>query len=203
MQDQTYEIIEWCAVLLNIGYVILAAHQRRFCWVIGGIASLISIFLFMHVRLYSEAVLYFVYVILAYYGWSSWNEKEEHTSEDIIDSIPSADSIIEWSWSSHIMLWILGSCLAWCIAYIFMLTDAARPVLDAFTTSFSLIATWLTVKKVLTNWVYWVIIDVISSFLYLSRGLEIYAVQMGIFAILAAWGFYTWLKEYKRSESIA
>jgi len=199
MQENLYSIIEWLAVLLNILYVILAARQKRFCWIVGGFASLISIFLFIHVKLYSEAVLYFIYVILSYYGWHSWQTVEEESDSTVLDLPEKESDIIEWNWKEHLLVISIGIAVALIISFIFKMTDASRPVFDAFTTSFSLIATYMTVKKVLSNWVYWILIDFATVFLYLSRALEVYAAQMFLFAILAAWGFITWLKAYKKT----
>ena len=42
------------------------------------------------------------------------------------------------------------------------LTDAAWPLVDAFTTTASLFATWMVAQRVLENWLYWLIIDAIS-----------------------------------------
>ena len=115
---------------------------------------------------------------------------------EILDLPDQKLDIVEWTWKEHLFLLMLGTAAAITISVIFSLTDAARPVLDAFTTTFSLIATWLTVKRVLSNWIYWIFINGVSVYLYLVRGLEVYAAQMLVFAILAAWGLYTWRKEY-------
>ncbi len=188
---------EWIAVLFNVAYVILAAKKKVLCWLFGALASAISIFLFVHVKLYSEAILYMIYVVLAYYGWQEWRGRSRDIEDsEVLDFPEQALKIVEWQWKEHVFLLLLGTAAAITISVIFSLTDAARPVLDAFTTTFSLIATWLTVKRVLSNWIYWIFIDGVSVYLYQVRGLEVYAAQMLVFAILAAWGLYTWRKEY-------
>ena len=72
--------------------------------------------------------------------------------------------------------------------------DAARPLIDSFTTIFSFIATYMTAKKWIENWLYWILINVVSVYLYYSRGLEIYAFLMLINAIIAAFAYYKWKK---------
>ena len=71
------------------------------------------------------------------------------------------------------------------------------PYTDAFTTVFSLAATFMVTKKVLNNWLYWVVIDLVSIFLYMSRGLELAAVQYLLFTVLAILGWIQWRKQYK------
>ena len=104
MSDWMYEWVEWITVLLNFLYVIFAAKQQRFCWVLGGFASLISIFLFVHVRLYSEAVLYFVYVIMAFIGWKAWKQNSSAQGGEILDAPFTEEMITELTFKEHLIL---------------------------------------------------------------------------------------------------
>ena len=87
---------------------------------------------------------------------------------------------------------VLSLLLYWTMTYFF--TDAEKPLVDAFTTIFSFIATYLATKKWIGNWIYWIIIDFISTWLYFSRGLEIYAVLMFIYSVIAVYGYMEWKK---------
>ena len=139
------ELIEWTAVALNVIYVILAAMGKKSCWIFGGLGSLLSVYLFQHeeVRLYSEAGLYFFYVIMAIYGYYTWGRE-------------NSLKINERSVLFHLALIIVCSIAAYGLSYITSsFTDAARPVEDSFSTVFSIAATVLTIRKVLSNWIYW------------------------------------------------
>ncbi len=54
-------------------------------------------------------------------------------------------------------------------------TDAALPYLDSFTTWGSILTTWMVARKILENWLYWLVIDSVSIYLYLDRGLYLTA----------------------------
>ena len=164
----TLNIIEWAAVLLNVTYVILAWYQKRSCWIFGALGSLLSVYYFQHesVRLYSEAGLYTFYVFIAAYGWWAWSRP---------DSLP----IQELRLSRHFSILLVGAVAAYALSYTTQTyTDAARPFADSLSTVFGVIATYLTIRKVLSNWIYWIIIDLFSVWLYLSRDSEVYALQM-------------------------
>ena len=69
-------------------------------------------------------------------------------------------------------------------------TDAAMPYLDAFTTIFSLVATWLMINLVHDNWLYWIVIDTVSIYLYAKRGLKLGSVLFALYLLLALDGYF-------------
>lgn len=185
-------IIEWTAVFCNVLYVVLAWYQKKICWLFGGIGSLLSVYYFQHedVRLYSESGLYLFYTVIAIYGWWKWSRPEDSR----------INKISGWN---HLLVVLSGTALAWGLSlFTSAYTDAARPLADSLSTVFGIIATFLTIRKVLSNWLYWIIIDLFSIWLYLTREAEIYALQMVLFTILAIYGHFQWRKEFRSiSES--
>jgi len=69
-------------------------------------------------------------------------------------------------------------------------TDAVMPFLDAFTTVFSLAATWLMVNMIHENWLYWIVIDTVSIYLYAKRGLKLSSVLFLLYLLLALDGYF-------------
>ncbi|GIK69518.1 MAG: nicotinamide mononucleotide transporter [Bacteroidota bacterium] len=174
------------AVMLGILYVILAARLNIYCWIFGIIGSLISIYIFIfYAKLYSEALLYLFYVIAGVYGWINWANKKKNISEVYSNSVPKNLLIILGGIIFSLVLYKV-------ITYFFL--DAQKPLIDSFTTVFSIIATYLTAKKRLENWLYWIAIDALTTYLYYSRELEIYALLMLCYTLMAAYGFIRWKK---------
>ena len=60
--------LELIAVILGLIYLILLIKEKIACWIFGILSSAISIYLFYSIQLYSEAILYFYYVIIGIYG---------------------------------------------------------------------------------------------------------------------------------------
>ena len=75
-------------------------------------------------------------------------------------------------------------------------TNAASPFVDAATTLSALLATWMVANKLLENWLYWIVIDIASVGLYLSRDLTLTAALFAVYVILASWGYVTWRKQW-------
>jgi nicotinamide mononucleotide transporter len=178
-------LLEISAVLAGIIYVILAARTNIYCWVFGIVGSLISIYIFIfYSKLYSEALLYTFYVFAGIYGWIKWTNKKD---KKIITSLSLIKNVI------IVALGVIASLILYSVIT-FLFADAQKPLIDSFTTVFSFIATYLTTKKYLENWLYWIVIDAVTTYLYFSRGLEIYALLMLVYVFMALYGYLNWKK---------
>ena len=184
-------IIEWLAVVSSIIYVILAAKRLILCWLFAFIGSALFVYLCYIGDLYIESILQLFYVVMAVVGWVSWKKSESENS-----------SINKWGMNYHFLNIVLSGVVAFILGYIFdNYTNQASPYVDAFTTCYSLSATFMVTRKILGNWIYWIIIDLVSIYLYAQRDYNLTAVQYGLFTILAVFGFIAWLNEYKLQKN--
>ena len=187
-------ILEIIAVVFGLAYVILAARKNIWCWLMGIIGSLASIYLFVeYSKLYAEAILSFYYVATGIIGWVNWNKKE------------GGLKIVRKPISTHLVF--IGTGMFFSGLFYLLVsnvfTDAARPLIDSFTTVFSFMATWITIKRWLSNWIYWIVIDAVTTVLYIDRGLNIYAGLMVLYTVLATYAYWEWTKmEQNQKESI-
>ncbi len=187
-------IIELLATAFGLGYVILAAKKNIWCWLMGIMGSALSIYLFwVYSKLYAEAILSFYYVITGVIGWVQWNKPQEDKP------------FIKVDYKAHVLFILTASILSLgfyqLVTNIF--TDAARPMLDSFTTVFSFMATWITIKKWLSSWIYWIAIDAVTAVMYWSRDLNIYAGLMVLYTVLAVYGYLEWRKSNPKSVSFS
>lgn len=181
-------IIEWLAVVLTITYVILAAKRMIICWLFALVGSALFVYLCYIGDLYIESILQLFYVAMAIVGWFSWKESESTT-------------IKKWGINNHLVNIAISGVVAFILGYIFDdYTDQANPYVDAFTTCYSLSATFMVTRKILGNWIYWIVIDLVSIYLYAQRDYNLTAVQYGLFTILAVFGFIAWRNEYKKHQ---
>ena len=75
-------------------------------------------------------------------------------------------------------------------------TSADFAYLDTFTTVFAVFATYMLTKKVLENWLYWIVIDTVSIYIYINKGFYLTAILFVIYTILAYIAYRQWKKEY-------
>ena len=80
-------------------------------------------------------------------------------------------------------------------------TDAALPYLDSFTTWGSLVTTWMVARKVLENWLYWLVIDSVSIYLYIDRELYLTALLFAAYVVIVIIGYVKWSQRYRAQSS--
>jgi nicotinamide mononucleotide transporter len=175
--------LELLAAALGIVYVVLIVRRQRFGWVAGGVSSAMYVWLAAGARLPMQSGLQLFYVFMSFYGWWSWtrNQREEH------------GRIASWPWSRHVLAVLLIVALSFASArWLAGQLDAAWPLLDSLTTLGSLYATWLVARSVLQNWLYWIVLDAITIFLFARQGHPVTAALYLCFLLIAARGFFTW-----------
>ena len=176
-------IVEILAVTFSIVYVILAAKENIWCWLAAIISVSLYIYICFSAKLYAETSLQVFYLFMAFIGFYNWNKKEQHLK------------ISEWHIKKHLYIILTGALLAFILGFIFSTyTDAKMPIIDSFTTVFSIFATYMVVKKILGNWLYWIVIDAVSVYLYDSRDLHLTALLFIIYTSIAIFGYFNWLK---------
>jgi nicotinamide mononucleotide transporter len=85
------------------------------------------------------------------------------------------------------------------LGYFFTIyTSSKMPIIDSFTTVFSVIATYMLTKKIIENWLYWVVIDILSIYLYFNRELHLTSLLFILYSIIAIFGYYSWLRHSKK-----
>jgi nicotinamide mononucleotide transporter len=68
----------------------------------------------------------------------------------------------------------------------------ALPYLDSGLTTLSLVAQWMMTRKILENWVLWIIADIVYVPMYISKGLYVTAGLYAVFLVLAIMGLVQW-----------
>lgn len=198
--------VEIIATIFNITYVILAARANIACWFFGIIGALLTFYVSTQVYLYSDCTLQLFYVITGFLGWISWHKKKEIASASSIDgSIQEAlsEQIEKWTLITHVKLILLGIVLTFFVGKFWSYFGGSLPYIDAFTTSFSIITTYLVIRKEFHNWVYWFIIDFVSIFVFFDRGLYFFSFLFLFYAILSIYGYISWGKKYRVQEASA
>lgn len=198
---------ELIAVVFAIAYLLLALKENILCWYAALISTTIYTVLFWNVSLLMESLLQVYYVAMAIYGWYQWRQpvssglEEAALEQGAQNNTNSALKISCWGLQRHLQM--IGAIVLISLISGFLLnrhTDAAWPYLDSFTTWASVFTTYMVAKKVLENWLYWVVIDALSIFLYLDRGLYLTAILFVGYTVIAVIGFYQWRQSFQQDN---
>lgn len=188
---QNTSFTEWIIFITALIYVVLAAVENKWCWLFGILSSLFSIYLCFAGKLFLESGLQVFYVLIGIYGWYEWQYGSVEKKELKIISISSSKSLLLIFISS--IIWIPFGY----IAHVY--STQALPYLDAFITAFSIVATWMTAKKHLQNWLFWIVIDAAAIVLYAKREFYLIAFLYFIYTLIAIGGYYSWKKRIHQS----
>ncbi|RXJ94161.1 nicotinamide mononucleotide transporter [Malaciobacter molluscorum] len=187
LETSIYEIF---AMLLSILYLILAIKQSLWCWPAAFISTSIYIILFFDADLLMDSFLNFYYLIMAIYGWYSWKFTNNiNKKNELKVSSLSITKNIKDTFTLIIISLTLGFFMK-------NYTTADYAYIDTFTTIFSIYSTYLLAKKVIENWIYWIIIDCISIYIYINKQFYLTAILFLIYTILAFIAYVQWKKEY-------
>ena len=185
---------EITAVIFAILYLVLAVKQNILCWICGIISSILYFFILRSVDLYMEAYLQIFYVFMGFYGWHQWKIGVSGSGSFLVNT---------WNKFQHFYAISMIFILSYISAILLRtFTDAALPFFDALVTWGSVVATYMVAKKLLENWIYWLVIDSISILLFISRDLLPTALLFGIYIIIIIFGYLAWSKKLKENNAV-
>ncbi len=183
---------ELLAVVLGVVYVLLILKRSRLGWIAGGLSSSIYVYLAARALLPMQSALQAYYVAMSFYGWFRWTR----------DRQGERPRITRWPPRYHLAALAAALLLSAVSAHwLARETHAAWPRLDSFTTWISLLATWMTARMKLENWLYWIGADVIMAFLFAAQGYPVSTALFLTYLTIAVIGFREWLLQYRQQAS--
>jgi nicotinamide mononucleotide transporter len=214
---------ELFAVVLAVIYLLLAMKANIWCWVAAFVSTAIYTVLFWKVSLLMESVLNIYYMGMALYGYWVWQQDGSGLTVTNADTIgatarsgstndtgknsvtssaePTGTLVLSWSLNKHLVLIGVTAIISIVVGYLMAnYTAASFPYLDAATTCYAVMTTYLVAKKVLENWLYWIVIDLVSIYLYFQKGLMLTTGLFMAYVIMAGVGYFMWRKRLHNQE---
>ncbi len=188
-------VAEWVAVVAAILYLLLAIREHIACWLFAAISSGTYIYLFIDAKLYMESLLNAYYLAMAAYGFWVWTHGRDASAKR---------PVVRWPLNVHVLavVTILGVSAISGFA-LSSWTDAALPFFDSLTTFGAFWATLLVARKVFENWYYWLIIDLGSIGLYLSRDLYLTSILFLVYVAMIPFGIAAWKRSMEHRTHVA
>ena len=183
--------LEAAAVALGLTYLLLAVREQRLCWVAGGASSLLFLWLFQRAALPAQALLQGYYVAVAVHGWWHWGAA---------DGDGAALAIRHWNARKHALA-LAALLLLTALSLALREAPGTVALLDTAIGWGSVLATWMVARKVLENWLYWIVIDSAAALLYLYSALPATAALYLLYTLIAVHGWRRWRLQYLRSSA--
>ena len=185
-------IWEYLAVALSMAYLLLAMKENLWCWPAAFLSTFIYTLMYWNGALLMESLLHFYYMGMAVYGWWAWRYGKQRVEQQ---------GITRYHLNTHVLLIAVTALVSVLVGYVMdNYTHAEFAYLDSLTTCFAIVTTYLVAQKVLENWLYWVVIDAASIYLYLAKGYYPTVVLFVFYTFMAVAGYLRWRAQYQHKH---
>ncbi len=203
-------LIELISSVFLLACVILSAVRNIWTWPIGIIGVSIFFYICYESKLYADMWLQVVFLVQSIYGWYFWiygtDKNAVHSVNEMGEVLDTPLKKVEvpirkLDLKESIIALVSILILIVIVGYLSeTYTDTDVPYLDATVASMSLVANVLLARKVIDNWVLWIIADVMYVGLFYYKELYIVSGLYVIFLVIATMGFLEWRKEWRLQE---
>jgi len=184
--------IEWIAAIAGAVSVYLSARENIWAWPTAIVNVSLSTVVFYESGLYSDMGLQVVYLVLSVYGWYHWLHGGERRTKLHV----SRATLRVWAIAG-----VVGLIFWLAVArYTSRLPGVSLAYLDSGLATLSLVAQWMMTRKILENWVLWIIADIVYVPMYVFKELYVMAGLYAVFLALAILGFVNWRRSYLRDR---
>ena len=180
-------ILQIVGTTLGLLYLWLEYKANIWVWIVGAIMPMIHGTLYLTSGIYADAAMQLYYVVAGIYGLMVWKRKPKSGGSIKIQHTPR-----RW------ILPLTGAYLLLHVALYFALvtfTDSRVPLFDSMSTALSIVAIWMLSRKLVEQWLVWLVVDMISVGLYFYKGIPLTAGLYTIYCILAIAGYIRWKKQ--------
>ena len=190
-------VIGLCASLTGMLCVVLVAKGKTFNYYPGIVNVVLYAFIAYGQKYYGEVMLNLLYFLpMQFIGLIMWrkNRVSETKQNDVKVAVLTNRARLGWSALSIAATVIYGLVLKQ--------IGGALPFVDSLTAILSILAMIFMVKRLVEQWVVWVIIDIFTIYMWLvafmADGNDISILVMWCaYLVNAVYGLWNWIKQYR------
>ena len=191
---QNIALLELLGLVFGLFCVYFLIKESVLTFAFGIAYVLISLFVFWNIQLYGDFILHLFFLVLNIYGWYYWvNGNPQEAKAVPITLTPLRPSIILCI-ITLVGVFVFGYFLENINYFFEKIPASSLPYWDATTSILSVTGMWLTAKKKIDNWYYWLIVDILATIIYTYKGIYFYAFLYLIYIGMAVIGYRTWKK---------
>lgn len=185
--------LEVAAFVLSLWMVACNLRVHPLAWPLAMLSSAAYALLFAASKLYGEATLQLLFIVLAGWGWWQWLRGTGGDGQAL--RVGSLSPRQRWTAAA-------ATLAAWPLLGLLLrhTTDSDVPFLDALPTVASITGQVLLARKRVDNWPVWLAVNVVSVGLFAVKGLWLTVVLYALFAALSVVGWRAWRRLQGRAQ---
>lgn len=189
-----YFIEHWLDItttVLGLIYIFLEYRASILLWLVGIIMPALDIALYYTHGLYGDAAMAVYYTLAAIYGWLVWKFGHKHQQKDG-EEMPITH-MPKRLYPAAFLFFVVAWGATWFVLTHY--TNSNVPVLDGFTNALSFVGLWALARKYVEQWLFWILVDAVSCYLYVIKGIPFKASLYGLYVVIAIMGYFKWKKQ--------
>ena len=181
-------VLQIVGTLLGLLYLWLEYKANIWLWIVGAIMPMVHGVLYLSSGIYADAMMQLYYVFAGIYGLYVW-----------LRGAKRAEKVVNIQYTPT--KWIIPLVVVYAVLHVAMyyllseFTDSRVPFFDSMSTALSIVAMWMLSRKLVEQWLVWLVVDMISVGLYLYKGIPITAMLYTLYCALALAGYMRWRRQ--------
>lgn len=188
-------VLDILGTALGFLYLWLEFRTSPWMWVVGSIMPAIYIVVLYQAGIYADCGMEVYYFLAGLYGLVIWLRGKTEQGEQV-EIRPTPRRTYAWLVLIFVVLFVAIA------VFLREFTDSRVPYIDSFTTSLSVIAMWMLSRKYIEQWWVWLVVDAVSSGLYIYKGVYGRSLLYAVYTVMAIYGYYAWRKQMNAGNRI-
>lgn len=183
--------LHWLDILttfLGLIYIVLEYRASIYLWAVGILMPLLDVWLYYTHGLYGDAGMAVYYTFAALYGFIVWRFGRKHGQHEG-QELPITHMHRRLYLPAIVFFFVAWGATYWVLR---TYTNSSVPLLDAFTNALSFVGLWALARKYIEQWGFWIVVDIISCYLYIIKGIPFKAGLYGLYVVIAVAGYCKW-----------
>lgn len=180
--------LEIISVIFTFICVVFTVKKNVLCWPFGIIGGLLYFVFLLQEHLYAAGIMQLLFAGQCFYGWLSWKKTLNCNKNFVIES---------FNGNEMFQAFIIFGLIFLLTAMIFLkFTDDKHPIADSFVCVMALQSNHYLSKRILQNWIGWILSDVVFIGIFVTDKLYLSAILYISFFCMATYGLITWNRDY-------
>jgi nicotinamide mononucleotide transporter len=192
--------VELVGVLFALVYLYLSVRENIWLWITGFVSSFFFLIVYFDERLYADMGLQVYYLVISVYGWMVWRYGRKKTGRPKMPVSRTTGALALKLGIAFFLIYVIVAAALLGLPELIGIPASDLPYWDAFTTTGSILATWMLARKKIEHWLVWIVVDSVSAGMYIYKGLTITTLLFVVYTIVAVLGYREWSQQMRKRD---